>query len=212
MFIHRVINNVFTSNTYILIDESKSAFLIDIGDIQPVRESLDKEEITVKAVFLTHTHYDHIYGIRELMKAYPNCTIFTSSFGAEALSSDKLNFSRYHNDPIIWKGDNLSVLSEGDRVAITSENSLEVLETPGHDKSCLTYKLGNDIFSGDSYIPGIKVIASFPNSNKVDAQKSKERIIKLSEGCNLFPGHGDAYIHYSKLSHEQVIGDEYRRD
>lgn len=151
----------------------------------------------MKAVFLTHTHYDHIYGIRELIKAYPDCIIYTSSFGKEALGSDKLNFSRYHNDPIVWTENNISILGEGDKIEITTGNVLEVLETPGHDKSCLTYKLGNDVFSGDSYIPGVKVIASFPNSHKTDAVKSKERIVRLADGRNLYPGHGDAYIHYN---------------
>lgn len=162
MYIHRIVNSVFTSNTYILTSEGKSAFLIDIGDVQPVKELLDNDGKVVKAVFLTHTHYDHIYGIRELIKAYPDCIIYTSSFGKEALGSDKLNFSRYHNDPIVWTENNISVLGEGDKIEITTGNVLEVLETPGHDKSCLTYKLGNDVFSGDSYIPGVKVIASFP--------------------------------------------------
>ena len=41
MYIHRIINSVFTSNTYILTSEGKSAFLIDIGDVQPVKELLD---------------------------------------------------------------------------------------------------------------------------------------------------------------------------
>lgn len=195
MVIHRIINSVFTSNTYILIDEDKSAFLIDVGDIEPIKEVLDKDGRDVKALFLTHTHYDHIYGIRELMKAYPNCMIFTSSFGKDALNSDKLNFSRYHNDPIAYTGNNIRVLNGGDEIKITAGDILEVLETPGHDKSCLTYKLGNDVFSGDSYIPGVKVIASFPNSNKEDAQESKERIVRLSEKYNLYPGHGDTYIH-----------------
>ena len=110
MYIHRIINSVFTSNTYILTSEGKSAFLMDIGDVQPVKELLDNDGKVVKAVFLTHTHYDHIYGIRELIKAYPDCIIYTSSFGKEALGSDKLNFSRYHNDPIVWTENNISIL------------------------------------------------------------------------------------------------------
>ena len=63
MYIHRIINSVFTSNTYILTSEGQSAFLIDIGDVQPVKELLDNDGKVVKAVFLTHTHYDHIYFI-----------------------------------------------------------------------------------------------------------------------------------------------------
>lgn len=197
MRIHRIINSVFTSNTYVLTDEGKYAFLIDVGDVQPVKEFLDIKGKSVKAVFFTHIHYDHIYGIKDLMKIYPECMIFTSSFGKEALNSDKLNFSRYHNDPIVWNGDNICVLKEGSLITVVPGMVLEVFETPGHDKSCLTYKIGTDIFSGDSYIPGLKVIASFPNSNKEDARKSRERIIRLSENCNLYPGHGDAYIHYN---------------
>lgn len=77
MYIHRIINSVFTSNTYILTSEGPSTFLIDIGDVQPVKEWLDNDGKVVKAVFLTHTHYDHIYGIRELIKAYPDCIIYT---------------------------------------------------------------------------------------------------------------------------------------
>ena len=112
------------------------------------------------------------------------------------MESDKLNFSRYHNDPIILSGNNIKVLREGDKVELSTDINLEVFETPGHDKSCLTYKIDNNLFSGDSYIPGLKVIASFPNSNKIDAESSKERIKKIAEGINLHPGHGDAYIDY----------------
>lgn len=200
MDIHRIINNVFTSNTYILKDDDSAVSLIDIGDIQPIIDFLSKEKKVVKFVFLTHTHYDHIYGIRELMKYYPDCIVYTSLFGKEALGSDKLNFSRYHDDPIMLSGNHIRVVCEGDKVEISTGKRLEVFETPGHDKSCLTYKIGNSIFSGDSYIPGVKVIASFPNSNKKDAEASREYIKRLAEGMNLYPGHGDAYIHYHGCS------------
>lgn len=200
MNIQRIINSVFTSNTYIIVDTVDTVSLIDIGDIQPVIDSLKKEKKLVRFVFLTHTHYDHIYGIKELMKHYPDCLVYTSFFGKKALESDKLNFSRYHNDPIILTGNNIKVLHEGDKVEISTDINLEVLETPGHDKSCLTYKVGNNLFSGDSYIPGLKVIASFPNSNKEDAESSKDRIKNIVEGMNLYPGHGDAYIDYHSCS------------
>lgn len=185
-------NTVFTSNTYILSMEGEDEYvLVDIGDVAPIKRFVQEKGGTVKAVFLTHTHYDHIYGIKALLQLYPDCVIYTSSFGKKALGSDKLNFSRYHNDPIIWTGERVTFLRENDKVEVWPNSFVEVFETPGHDKSCLTYKIEKHVFSGDSYIPGTKVIASFPNSNKEDARISKERIMELAKDCKLCPGHGD---------------------
>lgn len=57
----------------------------------------------------------------------------------------------------------------------------------------------------------MKVIASFPNSHKTDAVKSKERIVRLADGRNLYPGHGDAYIHYNGcIEQEATVEDTLR--
>ena len=151
----------------------------------------------MKGVFLTHTHYDHLYGIRQLSQEFPDCMIYTSSFGQEALASDKKNFSRYHDDSIVFTSANLHVLKEGDKINIFSNKELEVYATPGHDRSCLTYKIGKHIFSGDSFIPGVQVITSFPNSNKLEANLSVQRIVSLAKGNNLYPGHGRIYENFN---------------
>ena len=191
--IHQIVNSVFTSNTFVLMDKRNNAYLVDIGDFEPILQLGVKE---IKGVFLTHAHYDHIYGLRELLERFPNCPIYTSEWGVEALASDKLNFSRYHGDPLIIKCENVKVLSEGDKIELFDCISLDVFETPGHNRSCLTFKVGNSIFSGDAYIPGIKVVTTLPNANKMDAEASKERIAAMAQGLDLYPGHGDVYLNY----------------
>ena len=191
--INQIINSVFTSNTFVLMDKRNNAYLVDIGDFEPILQLGVKE---IKGVFLTHAHYDHIYGLRELLNRYPNCPIDTSEWGVEALASDKLNFSRYHGDSLIIKCENVKVLSEGDKIELFDGISLDVFETPGHNKSCLTFKVGNSIFTGDAYIPGIKVVTTLPNANKMDAEASKERIAAMAQGFDLYPGHGDIYMNY----------------
>lgn len=44
-------------------------------------------------------------------------------------------------------GDNVTVLHENDKVEIFPGIFVEVFETPGHDKSCLTYKVENNVVS-----------------------------------------------------------------
>ncbi len=195
--IHQIVNSVFTSNTFVLMDKRNNAYLVDIGDFKPILQLGIKE---IKGVFLTHAHYDHIYGLRELLERFPNCPIYTSEWGVEALASDKLNFSRYHGDPLIIKSENVKVLSERDRIELFDSITLDVFETPGHNRSCLTFKVGNSIFSGDAYIPGIKVVTTLPNANKMDAEASKERIAAMAQGFDLYPGHGDVYMNYSRYS------------
>lgn len=191
--IHQVVNSVFTSNTFVLSNAQGLAFLVDIGDFEPILQLGVKE---IKGVFLTHAHYDHIYGLCELLDRFPNCPIYTSEWGVEALASDKLNFSRYHSDSLIIKSENVKVLSERDRIELFDSITLDVFETPGHNRSCLTFKVGNSIFSGDAYIPGIKVVTTLPNANKMDAEASKERIVAMAQGLDLYPGHGNVYLNY----------------
>ena len=181
-------NTVFHSNTYILSKENEDdCWLVDVGDIEPILERVGKRQI--KGVFLTHTHYDHIYGINKLIEHYPECIVYTSLYGKEGLFSDKLNFSRYHDDSILFQGKHIEVLNEGDEIKLFLNLGLKAIYTPGHDWSCMSYYTDDVIFTGDSYIPNFKVVTSFPKSNKRDAQISLNRLMELSKMRDIYPGH-----------------------
>ena len=52
--------------------------------------------------------------------------------------------------------------------------------------------LTNDyIFTGDSYIPGFKVVTNLPKGNKIQALESVVKIKSLVEGRTICPGHGE---------------------
>ena len=201
MNIGQVVNAVLGSNTYVLSpNNSNAVWLVDIGDVKPVLDMMPGSHV-IKGVFITHTHYDHIYGIRELIKRFPFCEIFASECGRQGFMSDKYNFSRYHNDPIKFSHPNIRTIIEGDKIQLTSGFSLKVFETPGHDWSSVTYQLAEKcLFTGDSFIPGIKVVTSFPKSNKEQSLKSLEKIHSLCTNSTiLYPGHGNIFK-YSDLS------------
>lgn len=188
MQIERIVNSVFTSNTFILTDEgSQDAWLVDVGDVESILKALGNRQ--VKGVFLTHTHYDHIYGINQLVERFPECVVYTSQHGKEGLFSDKLNFSRYHDDPILFQGKHIEMLEEGEVVLLFPNVVLKAIYTPGHDWSCLSYYTDEVIFTGDSYIPNIKLITSFPKSDKDKAEVSLNRILDLATTRDVYPGH-----------------------
>ncbi|MDE5975437.1 MAG: MBL fold metallo-hydrolase [Muribaculaceae bacterium] len=188
MTITRFINSIFSSNSFI-IEEEGDAILVDVGDWEPLSSFLTSRRLNLKAVFLTHTHYDHIYGIRELMKEFPSVTIYTSPFGKEALTKSNWNFSRYHDDPIEISSPLIVPVVQDQEINISEGLKVKIIETPGHDKSCLSYIIRDSLFTGDSYIPNIKVVASFPNSNKAKASYFYDFLKSLSKDYRIYPGH-----------------------
>ncbi|MDE6295616.1 MAG: MBL fold metallo-hydrolase [Muribaculaceae bacterium] len=191
--VKQFINSVFNSNSYV-IHNDKDAILIDVGDFTPIQQYLDSQGLALRAVFITHTHYDHIYGVPELMQRYPHLPIYTSEFGKQAFGTPKWNFSRYHDQTICIISDNIISLHHNDIISPCDDMKLRVLATPGHDESCLSFICGDSLFTGDSYIPGVKVIATFPRSDKELANVWYGKLAEISQSYDLYPGHGPAVI------------------
>lgn len=186
-----ITNTIYSSKTYILYkDGCNKAWLVDIGDVEPVLSFLKEHELQVEGVFITHAHFDHIYGILELTKQYPNCKVYVQEYAKQALASEKLNMSRYHESPINYTGDNIEIMHEGDKICLFGdEPEMVFYETPGHNPGCLTMIIGVKIFTGDSYIPGVGANTQPPHSDKKLAKESMERILRLAENKVILSGH-----------------------
>lgn len=183
-------NRVFSSRTYILSQGgSDEVWLVDCGDADRIMEMAAGR--TIRGVLLTHAHSDHIYGLEDILRMFPRLEIYTNQAGVEALKSPQLNISRYHSeypDISIDSPENIRLIEEGDEVEVLGTQA-KVYETPGHAASCLAYIIDDKIFTGDAYIPGVKVFTGFPHSNRKQAKESVERILQLSKNCLVMPGH-----------------------
>ena len=147
------------------------------------------ESFVLFGVLLTHVHYDHIYGLPRLRELFPELRVYTNEYGKMALGSEKLNYSKYHNDPIVYESENIVVCEAGDEIELFEGVIAKVHETPGHSDSCLTYEVGDYLFTGDAYIPGVKVVTTLKGGDKNLAARSVEKILELAEGKDICPGH-----------------------
>lgn len=187
--VYQIVNSIFTSNTFcITSDDSDDMWIVDCGDIEPIVEyaSLMKKKIT--GVLLTHTHFDHIYGLNKLLESYPSIAVYTSEHGAVALKNNRLNMSHYNACDYVFEGNDIVAL--GNSIDVCGKEC-KVIPVPGHDPSCLAYTISDCLFTGDSYMPEYKVLMNFPKSNKTQAKASETLLKKIAQGVKVHPGHGN---------------------
>lgn len=186
-----IVNDIFNSKAYLIqYDQSQDVYLVDCGDMGPIVKCCKENGTVIKGVFITHTHFDHIYGLNELIDYFPSCIVYVSRESEAALFSDRLNFSRYHEKSFVFHGNKVNILKDRDKIELWKNLYLEVIATPGHDKGCLCYKIGYYFFTGDAFIPGIKTVTTLRGGNKEDNERSLAKIqALLSVDTKVCAGH-----------------------
>lgn len=186
MTIHQIVNSVFNSCSYVLTQD-KQSWLVDCGDVDQILPLVDGK---LQGVLLTHAHFDHIYGLNNLESLFPGVPVYTVMAGLNGLMSDKLNFSRYYGEPFIFDSpDNVKLVNDGDCISLFDGVEIKAVATPGHSPGCVTWLTSNAIFTGDSYIPGVKTVANLPHSDKDLALKNEALIRQMVENRSIYPGH-----------------------
>lgn len=185
----------YNSNTYLIsVEQEQACYLVDLGNAKDAIASLQQHQY-IKAVFLTHAHYDHIADIHYVLEKFPNCSIYCSLYTQEALADSKLNLSFYHGTPVAYSGDNVVVLYENDTLDLFQNQFLTVIATPGHNEGCLSFKFQHFCFTGDALIPQVKVVTKLKSGNKVAAKLSIDKIRqRLVDTDVILAGHGEPFF------------------
>lgn len=195
--VKRYVNKILNSNSYLIyLDNSSEAYMVDCGDVGDITNDLTLMNKKIKSVFITHSHYDHIYGLNELLAIFPKLCVYASSYAIEGLKSDKKNLSKYHEDSFIYDGTNIITLNNGDKIELYNSYYLTAHYTPGHDISSMIFSVNNHaLFTGDSFIPNIKTVTHFPLSCKKAEKESSVFINNIIKGFRIiFPGHNEELI------------------
>ena len=159
-------------NTYIMWDEvSLSAWLFDTGATpEVILEFINAKKLQLDAIFLTHTHRDHVANLHELKQATKHPPVFVHQL--EAL-------------------DDCELIREG-FTTTSGSMTVDALHTHGHSVGGLSYVIsglpcpvaivGDAIFAG-SMGGGI---VSYQDALRTN----RDKIMTLPDETVLCPGHG----------------------
>ncbi len=120
----------FKDNYIWLIQNSDNhCVVVDPGDATPVLALIEKDNLILDAILITHHHHDHVGGISELKRRFPATNVVGPN-----------------DEPI--PGITRSV-EDGDQVDIFGERFM-VLKVPGHTLGHIAYVGDEKLFCGDT--------------------------------------------------------------
>lgn len=194
-----VVNKPFDSYCYIITKDDKNCLIIDLGaDFSVIDGVLKNENLTPVAAFLTHSHFDHVCGIKSARDK--GIAVYISETDAKNLESAEDTLSSFvgvNYTPVF----DYRILDEKEYVF--GDILLEVIYTPGHTKGSVVYKIDDCVFSGDTIFKGTVGRTDLPGGNYFDMKKSVNRLIaRLLNGntnYKIYPGHGDFTDFYTEL-------------
>ena len=184
----------FETNCYVVRTDGSTAdcLLIDTGlDVTGLLDFLRRNKLNPAALILTHGHIDHIAGVDELRRRFPDIKIYIHKLDAELLSDAVGNLSFMTG--LSMTADPADVgLEEGD-VIDQAGIKLKVVHTPGHTPGgiCLYAKQDGVIFVGDTLFAGSVGRTDFPTGNTRQLiQSIKDKLLILPAETKVYPGHG----------------------
>jgi glyoxylase-like metal-dependent hydrolase (beta-lactamase superfamily II) len=184
--IHTISVGMVNTNCYIVSDaQTGDAAVIDPGGgADKILEYLRRESLTVRYIFLTHGHFDHILALEKLRQdtgapsvihkadaAYLNDPSLSSPFGVRVTPSE----------PDI-------AASHGDTYQLGGQ-TVEVLHTPGHTPGSICLRIGDALFTGDTLFEDDCGRCDLPGGD-YKAMLNSLRLLALLDGdYHVYPGH-----------------------
>jgi len=188
-----VIGELETNCYFVWDEETKECLVIDPADDGVgISEEINNKRLKIKAIFLTHGHFDHSLGALDLKLIY-NVDFACSQKDVFLLDRQdetaKYFLKRKIQVPNFIKIDiDLNKIKEFK----LGKEKIEIIKSPGHTPGsvCFYSKTEKLLFSGDTLFAGYRGRTDFKYGSTKKIFESIKKLIKLDKNTLVLPGHG----------------------
>jgi len=161
-----------------------------------------EQDLEIRWVLETHAHADHL-SAASVIKARTGAGIAIG----EGISAVRESFAVTFGDSGDGAFDQL--LRDGDRLPL-GELEIEVIATPGHTPACVTYRIGDAAFVGDTmFMPDYGTARTdFPGGDARQLYRSMQRILALPRETRLFMCHDYKAPGRDQFAWETTVGEQ----
>lgn len=207
--VHQQITGPIKTNCYLLFDiESKEAALFDVGGpVDSLISIIQEKQLTLKYIFATHAHMDHLEGLPHIRRIFPNALLcynredynnflLSIDWGiknfppevTESLKKDSATAKWFEYDLSIFGPPDINVA--GNQIYKLGNLEIKTILSPGHSIGSVCYQVGNTLFSGDVLFYRTVGRTDLIGGSKDDLIKSVRKLyILFPDETKVYPGH-----------------------